>query len=54
MEIVVVAEGVEYSEQDELLKSLGCTVFQGYLFGKPVPVEEFEQRLLTCFPSQEA
>jgi diguanylate cyclase (GGDEF)-like protein/PAS domain S-box-containing protein len=49
MEIVVVAEGVEYAEQDELLKSLGCTVFQGYLFGKPVPVEELESRLLMHF-----
>ena len=46
MEIAVVAEGVEDSEQDELLKSLGCKVFQGYLFGKPVPVEELESRLL--------
>lgn len=47
MGINVVAEGVEDSEQDELLKSLGCTVFQGYLFGKPVPVEELESQLLT-------
>jgi len=46
MQIAVIAEGVEDSEQDELLKSLGCTVFQGYLFGKPVPVEELESRLL--------
>ncbi len=47
MEIAVIAEGVEDIEQDELLKSLGCTVFQGYLFGRPVPVEELESQLLT-------
>ena len=47
MGINVVAEGVENSDQDQLLKSLGCTVFQGYLFGKPVPVEELESQLLT-------
>ncbi|MDP1774793.1 MAG: EAL domain-containing protein [Methylobacter sp.] len=45
MGINVVAEGVEDFEQDELLKSMGCTVFQGYLFGKPVPVEELESQL---------
>lgn len=51
MGINVVAEGVENIEQDELLKSLGCTVFQGYLFGKPVPAEELERLLLTLFRS---
>ena len=45
MGINVVAEGVESIEQDELLKSLGCMVFQGYLFGKPVPIEELEYQL---------
>lgn len=52
MEIAVIAEGVEDSEQDELLKSMGCTVFQGYLFGKPVPIEELERLLLATFMSQ--
>lgn len=46
MRIGVVAEGVEDAEQDELLKSLGCKVFQGYLFGRPVPIEELEAKLL--------
>jgi diguanylate cyclase (GGDEF)-like protein/PAS domain S-box-containing protein len=51
MEIAVIAEGVEDSEQDELLKSLGCTVFQGYLFGRPVPVEELESQLMMTLNS---
>ncbi len=46
MEITVVAEGVEDIKQDELLKSLGCKIFQGYLFGRPIPVEELEYILL--------
>ncbi len=36
----VVAEGVETSEQWAALRQLGCTGLQGYLFGKPAPVEQ--------------
>lgn len=39
----IVVEGVEYEEQYEMLKSLGVNYIQGYLFGRPVPAEEFEQ-----------
>ncbi|KXS31721.1 MAG: Diguanylate cyclase/phosphodiesterase with PAS/PAC sensor(S) [Candidatus Gallionella acididurans] len=38
----VVAEGVETEAQREFLELRGCTRFQGYLFGKPVPIEQFE------------
>ncbi|PUE63556.1 sensor domain-containing protein [Arcobacter caeni] len=31
----VIAEGVETKEQHEMLVSMGCSYFQGYLFGKP-------------------
>ena len=38
----VVAEGIESLEQVELLRSVGCDAVQGYIFSRPVPVEEFE------------
>ena len=41
----VIAEGVETGAQLEFLKRNGCMAYQGYLFGKPVPVEEFESLL---------
>lgn len=38
----VIAEGVETEEQRQLLLELGCTHYQGYLFGKPVPIDQLE------------
>ncbi|OGS92672.1 MAG: hypothetical protein A2061_02715 [Gallionellales bacterium GWA2_59_43] len=42
----VVAEGVETDAQLAFLRQYGCHKFQGYLFGKPVPVQEFERLCL--------
>jgi EAL domain-containing protein (putative c-di-GMP-specific phosphodiesterase class I) len=39
----VIAEGVETEEQLAYLKHYGCPAYQGYLFGQPVPLEEFEK-----------
>ena len=36
----VIAEGVETEKQFELLKSLGCKLFQGYLLGHPKPLSD--------------
>lgn len=41
----VIAEGVETKAQKDFLIQQHCLNFQGYLFGKPMPVNEFEQAL---------
>ena len=41
----VIAEGVETSAQKDFLHSRGCHAYQGYLYGKPVPLEDFETLL---------
>jgi len=37
--LAVIAEGVESAEQRDVLAGFGCNGFQGYLFGRPGPVE---------------
>lgn len=39
LDIQITAEGVESNEQFERLKAEGCTLFQGYYFGRPQPSE---------------
>jgi diguanylate cyclase (GGDEF)-like protein/PAS domain S-box-containing protein len=40
-----IAEGVENDMQAMLLRRFGCRAFQGFLHGRPMPLEEVEQRL---------
>ena len=47
IDMLCVAEGVETQEQLETLRSNGCRVAQGFYFDKPLPVEQFEERLRT-------
>jgi diguanylate cyclase (GGDEF)-like protein/PAS domain S-box-containing protein len=47
LNLEVIAEGVETQEQRLILQHNGCNHFQGYLFGKPVPIEQFEASLIT-------
>jgi EAL domain-containing protein (putative c-di-GMP-specific phosphodiesterase class I) len=46
----VMAEGVESQAQRDFLERIGCHAFQGHLFGRPVPLAEFEQLLLAGVP----
>ncbi len=41
----VIAEGVETEAQLQFIEQQGCTSYQGYLFSKPLPLDEFEQLL---------
>jgi len=41
MGMEVVAEEVETESQRQFLLNIGCTIFQGNLFGKPMPIEKF-------------
>ena len=43
--MITTAEGVETEQQKALLKKLGCTQMQGYLFSKPRPAFEIRQLL---------
>jgi diguanylate cyclase (GGDEF)-like protein len=43
--ITTTAEGVETQQQQELLRALGCTEMQGYLFSAPKPAAEIKQLL---------
>ena len=41
--MVSIAEGVEMEEQLKMLTQMGCSIFQGYYFAKPMPLEDFEK-----------
>lgn len=39
-----ICEGVETLEQEKLLQEIGCTLAQGFLYSKPIPMEDFIER----------
>lgn len=44
MDIDSLTEGVETAKQYEYLYAMGCKLYQGYYFSKPIPVEDFENQ----------
>ena len=53
MDLDVVAEGVETSEQLARLRSLGCDFAQGYFFARPMPTSEIDGHLAADATGQE-
>ncbi len=45
LNVDVIAEGVETTGQLKMLLNKGCTHYQGFLFGIPVPIEQFEMQV---------
>lgn len=41
----IIAEGVETEDQADFLRDIGCEVIQGYLYSKPVPEDEYIEKL---------
>jgi EAL domain-containing protein (putative c-di-GMP-specific phosphodiesterase class I) len=44
LHMTVITEGVETKEQVEALDAMGCDIYQGYYFAKPIPLKEFEDK----------
>jgi EAL domain-containing protein (putative c-di-GMP-specific phosphodiesterase class I) len=50
LSLKTVAEGIELSAQADVLSRLGCDIGQGYLFARPVPVDEMTRLLVSSMP----
>ena len=51
LNMLTVAEGVEQKEQVEFLASQGCDMIQGYYYARPMPKEEYKERIASGFAS---
>jgi len=47
LDLEVIAEGVETAIQRDFLAEHGCEMYQGYFFGKPIPVAALEDWLVS-------
>lgn len=46
MDIKIVSEGIETDEQLDMLKSINCEIGQGFLFAKPMPIDDFDKLMM--------
>lgn len=51
LDLFVVAEGVETKAQHDCLKAMGCTLGQGYFYGRPTPAAEVPIEHARCIPA---
>jgi diguanylate cyclase (GGDEF)-like protein len=54
LSLTVIATGIETAEQMASLQALGCTMAQGFLLGKPTPVDGVEGLFVADFPAAHA
>ena len=55
LNMLTVAEGVEQKEQVEFLASQGCDMIQGYYYARPMPKDDYKERIVLGFaPDQNA
>jgi len=47
LEMKTVVEGVEYEDQIQILKDLGCDYLQGYVYSKALPAQQFSDQFVT-------
>jgi EAL domain-containing protein (putative c-di-GMP-specific phosphodiesterase class I)/GGDEF domain-containing protein len=45
LDIAVLAEGVETREEVEALRVMGCSLFQGFFFSRPLPADKFKRKV---------
>ena len=50
LNMLTVAEGVEFKEQVDFLAEKGCDMIQGYFFAKPMPKEEYAEKMNRTIP----
>jgi EAL domain-containing protein (putative c-di-GMP-specific phosphodiesterase class I) len=47
LDLKVISEGVESYEQVNILKSIGCDYIQGYVWGRPMPLEDADKLVIS-------
>ncbi|WP_218958727.1 EAL domain-containing protein [Eggerthella guodeyinii] len=52
--VQIIAEGVETKEQADFLSSIGCSIVQGYLYDRPLPLAAFEEKFDACEKASDA
>ena len=52
--VQIIAEGVETREQADFLSSIGCSIVQGYLYDRPLPLAAFEEKFDACQKASDA